>query len=144
MKFFVITTNLKDYFLDIKNGFKFIGLPERNKRTLVTLVPGDRIFFYISKLGLFAAEVEVTGPYFYSTSKVWSDDVFLYPCRVHTKPLLFEASLDKMIDVRLILDDLEMITNKRYWGTCFMGSFRTISEKDARLLENKLKEKNRR
>lgn len=137
----MIITNQNDYKIDLKNNFVFVGFPDRNRKTIQTMKPGDKIIFYILKKSVFMAVVEVTGNYFYSEEKHWSDDFDLWPHRIKTKPLVFIDDFVKGIYIKEIWDNLDFITNKTKWGSQVMGSYRKISRNDFNIIFNAIKER---
>ena len=105
--YYMIVTNEIDYEWDIDNKFVCAGFPDRNKKSLKQMNPGDRIIYYVTKQSKFMAAVEVVGEYFYSEEPIWDDPYDLWPHRIHTKPLVFIESCDEGVFIKDIWDDLE-------------------------------------
>ena len=149
MNYYMIITNKWDYVIDLENKFNIAGFPDRQKRQVEQMKPGDKIVYYVTKESKFCAISEVTGKYFYSTDQVWDDFYNLYPCRINTKPLYYsEAKVSstgltckvKGVFIKDIWDNLSFITNKNKWGSQVMGSFRKLSKEDYEVIEKSLKE----
>lgn len=91
---------------------------------------GDRFIFYAPKTGInegntvqaFVTHGTVTGdaPY----QKAWADTEHTTWVRTATYDTVHE------VPVKLMLDDLEFVTNPRYWGMAFRRSLFEITQKD--------------
>ena len=139
-KHFMISTSEFDFAVDMSNELKVIGLPERNKRTAMSLKPGDKIVFYVSKLSIIGGIAEVTGEYFYEKKRIWSDLYDLWPHRVPARPVYLIKNITEGIKAKDLLDDLLLVRNKHAkWGCYFQGSFKNISAHDYLVFENALK-----
>ncbi len=64
MNYYMVVTTEIDYEWDIDNHFKCAGFPERNRKSLQMMNPGDGIIYYVTKRSKFMAAVEVAGEYF--------------------------------------------------------------------------------
>ena len=128
--YFMIITNRDDYKCDIKNKFQCVGFPARNELSARKMEIGDKIVFYVTKKSVFTAVVEVTGKYFFSQERIWSDYYDLWSHRVKTKPLTYIENVSDGVYIKDIWDDLEFIKNKHKWGSQVQGSFRYLNEHD--------------
>lgn len=128
--YYMIITNRDDYKCDIKNGFSCVGFPARNESSARRMEVGDRIIFYVTKKSVFMAAVEVTGDYFYSRERIWSDDLELWSHRVKTRPLAYIKDFGDGVYIKDIWDNLDFIKNKKKWGSQVLGSFRYLTEHD--------------
>ena len=128
--YYMIITNEDDYESDLKNEFRFLGFPDRNRISVKNMKIGDRVIVYVSKKSVFMACVEVTGKYFYSESKVWSDSYDLWPHRIYTTPIKAIDNVKKGIYIKEIWENLSFIKNKHKWGSQVQGSFRRLSKED--------------
>lgn len=142
-KYYMIVTNEIDYEWDIDNQFVCAGFPDRNKKSLQQMEPGDKIIYYVTKHSKFMAAVEVVGDYFYSEEPIWDDPYDLWPHRIHTKPLIFIENCEDGVFIKDIWDDLEFIKNKVKWGSQVQGSFRKLSENDYNVIYEAIIEKKR-
>jgi len=128
--YYMITTSVDDFKVDIKNKLSIIGLPDRNEKSIRKFDIGDKIIFYISKLSLFGGIAEVVSQYFYDRKQIWTDPYDLWPHRVFTKPIYLIDDFTKMIFVKDIWEELEFIKKKKKWGVYVQGSFKRLSEHD--------------
>ena len=141
MNYYMIVTNEIDYEWDIDNKFQCAGFPERNKKSIKQMKPGDKIIYYVTKISKFMAAVEVSGPYFYSEKEIWDDPYDLWPHRIKTKPICYLENPDEGIYIKDIWDDLEFIKNKVRWGSQVQGSFRSLSEHDYNVIIEAIKKR---
>lgn len=139
--YFMIITNEFDYECDVKNNFKFIGFPTRNRISVQKMKIGDKVLFYVTKHSKFVAAVEIVGTYFYSNDRVWTDYYDLWPHRIKTTPLVFFDKVENGIYIKDIWDDLGFIKNKGKWGSQVQGSFRNITEADFHVILRSLERK---
>ena len=141
--YFMIITNEDDYECDLENEFIFLGFPDRNRTSVKNMKIGDRVIVYVSKKSVFMAAVEITGKYFYSEKRVWSDPYDLWPHRIHTKPVHVIENIKKGVYIKEIWDNLSFIKNKHKWGSQVQGSFRKLSESDFNVIINAIEERNK-
>lgn len=139
--YYMIITTPTDYRLDVKNEFKFVGFPERNRNSVMKFKEGDKIIVYVTQKSSFAAVLEVVGEPYCSYTQVWDDEYILYPYRVNTSPLFYAKGNSEMTFIKDIWDDLTFITNKRKWGSQVQGSFRKICQKDFETIKKSLLKK---
>lgn len=143
LKYYMIVTNEIDYGWDIDNQFACAGFPDRNKRALRQMEPGDKIIYYVTKHSKFMAITEVVGEYFYSEQPIWDDLYDLWPHRIHTKPMIFIEKCEEGVFIKDIWDNLEFIKNKTRWGSQVQGSFRKLSENDYHVIYEGIMKKKR-
>ena len=137
----MIITTPTDYRLDVKNEFKFVGFPARNKNAIMKFKEGDKIVVYVTQKSSFAAILDVVGAPYCSHTQVWEDEYNLYPCRVNTSPLFYAKETSGMTFIKDIWDDLTFITNKNKWGSQVQGSFRKLCKKDFETIAKSLLKK---
>lgn len=142
-KYYMIVTNEIDYEWDIDNQFVCAGFPDRNKKSLQQMEPGDKIIYYVTKHSKFMAITEVVGEYFYSEQPIWDDPYDLWPHRINTTPIVFIESCDDGVFIKDIWDNLNFIKNKIKWGSQVQGSFRKLSENDYNVIYEAIIEKKR-
>ena len=105
--------------------------------------PGDRIVFYLTKIGKFGGSVRITSEMFEDREPLWpgkpgSPDP--YPWRFHTEPELILDD-DDLLSAEDVEDDLEHIRKWRAdrWKLAFQGQLRTVSDADAELLQERMR-----
>lgn len=102
---------------------------------LSELVVGDILVFYKNREG-FAGIWQVVQPYYRDESKIWDDGI--YPNRVKIEPVI-ALKPENYVDVKTMVNDLEMIKHPLYYGLAFRRNLVDISEKDFTLIKSKLK-----
>lgn len=141
-KYFIITTSPENFEIDReKSGFTVQGLKDKHKKTVQKWKPGDRIVYYINKIGKFGAISEITSGYYRDETKIWTEDDELWPSRAKSKPILV-LEKDEFLDVRRYIDKLTFIKEKfspEFWGLAFQGSIREIPEEDYQLIESEMR-----
>lgn len=143
MSYYMIITNEDDYECDLENDFSFLGFPDRNRDSVKKMKIGDKVIVYVSKKSVFMAAVEISGKYFYSEKRVWSDLYDLWPHRIFTKPLHVINKTSKGVYIKEIWNNLSFIKNKHKWGSQVQGSFRKLSEADFKTIINAIEERNK-
>ncbi len=141
-RYFIITTSPENFERD-RDTIKFTvqGLKDKHKRTVQKWNSGDRIVYYINKIGKFGAIAEITSSYYRDTSKIWTDDDELWPSRAESRPVIV-LEKDEFLDVRRYIDKLSFIKNKYssdHWGLAFQGSVREIPEEDYQFIESEMR-----
>ncbi|KKP40233.1 MAG: hypothetical protein UR30_C0005G0014 [Candidatus Peregrinibacteria bacterium GW2011_GWC2_33_13] len=101
---------------------------------LIELSEGDILVFYKAKKGI-AGIWKVTKTYYRSESKIWNDGI--YPNRVNIEPVI-SLKPEQYVDVRTMVDDLEMVKHPLYFGLAFRQNLADISQKDYELIKSKL------
>ena len=113
--YYMIITTPADYKLDVKNEFKFVGFPERNRNSVMKFRKGDKVIVYVTQKSSFAAVLEITGEPYCSYTQVWDDEYILYPYRVSTSPIFYAKANSEMVFIKDIWDGLSFIKNKHKW-----------------------------
>lgn len=141
-KYYIITTSPENFERDRKTaGFSVQGLKEKHRKTVQKWEPGDRIIYYINKIGKFGAIAEVTSKYYRDETKIWTEDDELWPSRAKSKPIIV-LDRDEFLDARRYIDKLSFIKEKfspEYWGLAFQGSVREIPEEDYQFIESEMR-----
>jgi len=120
-KYYIITTSPENFEID-KEGSKFTvqGLKDKHKKTAQKWRPGDRIIYYINKIGKFGAIAEIKSGYYRDETKIWTEDDQLWPTRAKSKPVII-LDKDEFLDARKYVDKLSFIKDKfspEYWESC--------------------------
>lgn len=134
-RYFLITISRDNLEATIKHNL--IGLPAKCKNSIQMLKDGDTIVFYISKKRVgysgrndsvcdFGPIAKITGPPFFDEKPIWkSRTPENYPWRMN-----ISIVLNKRVNARALIDDLNFIRNKHRWGLYFIHSIRSIMEED--------------
>ena len=122
--------------------FTVIGMKERRRNQALTMVPGDRIVLYLTKVMRFAAAIRLTGELYEDREKIWPGKpgaADAYPWRFACEPELVLAEPD-WLPAESLRHELEHILKwpPEHWKLAFQGQLRTISESDAALLMERM------
>jgi hypothetical protein len=105
--------------------------------------PGDRIVFYLTKVGRFAGSVLIASEMFEDREPLWPGkpgNPDSYPWRFRTEPeLILEEG--GMLPAEEVKDELEHVRKwpAEHWKLAFQGQLRTVSEADAELLLSRMR-----
>lgn len=143
-KTWVLTGSLDNFRATRDHGFKVIGMKERRRRLAEQVEPGDRIIFYVTGVQAFGGVVRVTGEMFEDRTKIWPGkpkNPDPYPWRFETEP---ELILDEehFVPAVELASELEHVQKwpAEHWHLAFQGQLRTISDADAKLIDDRLRE----
>jgi hypothetical protein len=139
----VLTGSPENFAATRDHGFKVIGMKEGRRRMAEQVEPGDRIFFYLTKVQEFAAVVRVTGEMYEGRKKIWPGKpgkADPYPWRFETEPELVLADDDRA-PAEGIAQQLEHVRKwpPEHWKLAFQGQLRTVSDDDAAVIEDALR-----
>lgn len=137
-KTWILTGSPENFAVTRERGFTLIGLKERRRAQALEIEPGDRIVFYLTKVGRFAASVRIIGELFEDRTPVWPGKpgrADAYPWRFATEPEVVLAE-DDFVPAEELKDELEHIRKwpREHWKLAFQGQLRTVSDADARRL----------
>src|SRR3954470_1618289 len=140
----VLTGSLDNFKATREHGFEVIGAKEKRRRMAEQIEPGDQIVFYVTGVQAFGGIVRVTGEMFEDRAQLWPGKPGkrdAYPWRFETEPVvtLEEAAFVPAED---LAGDLEHVRKWpiEHWHLAFQGQLRTVSAKDAQLLERHIRE----
>jgi hypothetical protein len=139
MQYWLVVTSRANFVLDRDTlRFRSQGLPLRYSRSVKKMAKGDKVLYYIMGLQRFGAIAAITGDYYESNDKLWTDESEMWParCPSHAELVLQD---DELIDAKKLVPDLSFIQNKENWGSYLQGSIRIIPEDDFRLVESEMK-----
>jgi EVE domain len=142
-KTWILTGSPENFAATREHGFRLIGMKERRRNQALAMEPGDRIVFYLTQVGRFAASARIAGALFEDRTPVWPGkpgNPDLYPWRFPTKP---EVVLDEAdwVSAETLKEDLEHVRKwpSEHWRLAFQGQLRTVSDADAELLLHRLR-----
>jgi predicted RNA-binding protein len=143
-KTWVLTGSLENFRTTREHGFRVIGAKEGRRGLAEQIEVGDRIVFYVTMLQAFGGSVRVTGEMYEDREKIWPGKpgkADPYPWRFQTEP---EVVLDEddFVPALELASELEHVRKwpLRHWQLAFQGQLRTVSDRDAALLERRLRE----
>jgi len=139
----ILTGSPENFEATRERGFTVIGMKERRRLMAEQFEPGDRIVFYLTKVKAFGAIVRVTGELYEDRSKIWPGKpgkADLYPWRFETEPELVLEERD-WVPAEELADDLEHVRKwpREHWTLAFQGQLRTVSDADARAIEDRMR-----
>ncbi len=144
-KTWILTGSLDNFRATREHGFRVIGAKEKRRRIAEQIEPGDEIVFYVTGVQAFAGIVRVTGEMCEDRSRIWpgkpsSPDP--YPWRFETEP---ETILDEedFVPAVELAGRLEHVRKwpAQHWQLAFQGQLRIVSDADARLLGESIRER---
>jgi EVE domain len=140
----ILTGSPENFAATRERGFRLIGMKERRRGMAEQVEPGDRLVFYLTQVGRFAASVRVTSGMFEDREKVWPGKPGApdpYPWRFETEP---EIVLDEAawVDAQELKEDLEHVRKwpAEHWRLAFQGQLRAVSDADAAVLVDRLRD----
>lgn len=134
----ILTGSPENFAASRERGFRVIGMKERRRRQALEMQPGDRIVFYLTKVGAFAGAVRIASGMYEDREPIWPGKPGAadpYPWRFRTEP---EVVLDEAdwVPAEALKDELEHVRRwpAEHWKLAFQGQLRTVSDADARIL----------
>ena len=143
MKTWILTGSPENFEATRERGFRVIGMKEIRRRMAEQIEPGDKIVFYLTRVKAFAGIVRVTGEMYEDRTKIWPGKpgkVDAYPWRFETEPELVLDEPDH-VPAEELAGELEHCAKwpREHWTLAFQGQLRSVSDADARLLEERLR-----
>lgn len=134
----ILTGSPDNFAATREHEFRIIGMKERRRKQALQMELGDRIIFYLTQVGQFAASVKLAGELFEDRTPIWpgkKGNPDPYPWRFETEPELV-LSEENYLDAATVKDQLEHIQKwpPEHWKLAFQGQLRTISEHDTNAL----------
>ena len=139
----VLTGSLENFRINVERGFDVIGVKERRRRQAAEFEPGDEIVFYVTGLQAFGGIARVKSEMFEEREPIWPQGrkkhLEDYPWRVRAEPVVVLAE-EEFLSAAEIAPELEHVSKwpAEHWQLAFQGQLRTVSERDATLLRERL------
>ena len=139
----ILTGSPENFAATREHGFGVIGAKEGRRRIAEQIEPGDRIFFYLTRVQAFGGSVRVTGPMYEDRARIWPGKpgkADAYPWRFPTEPeLVFDE--DRWVPAEELAPQLEHVRKwpLEHWQLAFQGQLRPISDADAGVLDDALR-----
>ena len=142
-KTWVLTGSLENFRATRERGFRLIGAKEKRRGMAEGIHPGDEIVFYVTGVQAFGGIVRVTSEMFEDRAKVWPGKpgkVDPYPWRFETEPVQVLEE-ESFVPACELAPELEHVAKwpLEHWHLAFQGQLRTVSERDARLLQERIR-----
>jgi len=143
-KTWILTGSPENFAATRERGFRVIGMKELRRNMAEQMEPGDEIVFYLTRIKAFGGTVRITGEMYEDRAKIWPGKpgkVDPYPWRFETEPVLI-LDEDQYVPAEELAPELEHVRKwpLEHWTLAFQGQLRTVSEADAALLRERLRE----
>lgn len=143
-KTWILTGSPENFAATREHGFSVIGMKEMRRNMAEQIEPGDEIVFYLTRIKAFGGVVRVTGEMYEDRTKIWPGKpgkVDPYPWRFDTEPVLI-LDEHEYVPAEELAPELEHVRKwpLEHWTLAFQGQLRTVSEADAALLRERLRE----
>ena len=147
-KSWILTGSLENFRIYVERGFDVIGFKERRRLQAREFEPGDEIFLYVTGVQAFGGLARVTSRVFEDRTPIWPQTASRnnirkahedYPWRVEAEPV---AVLDEgeFVPAEELVPELDHAAKwpAEHWHLAFQGQLRTIGERDAALLRDRV------
>jgi hypothetical protein len=143
-KTWVLTGSLDNFRATREHGFEVIGAKERRRGMAEQIEPGDLIVFYVTGVQALGGIIRVTGDMFEDRTPLWPGkprNPDPYPWRFETEPVV-TLEEDLFVPAVEVVGELEHARAwpPEHWHLAFQGQLRTVSDRDAELLERRIRE----
>jgi hypothetical protein len=143
-KTWVLTGSLDNFRATREHGFEVIGAKERRRGMAEQIEPGDLIVFYVTGVQALGGIIRVTGDMFEDRTPLWPGkprNPDPYPWRFETEPVV-TLEEDLFVPAVEVVGGLEHARKwpPEHWHLAFQGQLRTVSDRDAELLERRIRE----
>jgi hypothetical protein len=139
----ILTGSPDNFAATRERGFRLIGMKQGRRRQAMEIEPGDRIVFYLTRVGRFGGSVVIASEMFEDRAPVWPGkpgNPDPYPWRFETEP---DVVLDEheWVPAEELKDDLEHVRKwpPEHWKLAFQGQLRAVSDADAGVLLARLR-----
>ena len=139
----ILTGSLENFRINVERGFDVIGFKERRRRQAQEFEPGDEIVFYVTGVQAFGGIARVRSAMLEDRDPIWPQGrkkrPEAYPWRVEAEPLLV-LDEDEFVPAGELAPELEHVRKwpAEHWHLAFQGQLRTVGDRDARLLRERL------
>jgi hypothetical protein len=143
-KTWVLTGSLDNFRATAEHDFRLIGMKERRRRLAEQVSKGDVIVLYVTGVQAFGGSLKVVGDMFEDRMKIWPGkpkNPDPYPWRFETAPVIVLEEED-FVPAEVLAQQLEHVRKwpAEHWHLAFQGQLRTISYKDAVVIDRALRD----
>jgi len=143
-KTWILTGSPENFAATRERGFSVIGMKEMRRNMAEQIEPGDEIVFYLTRIKAFGGVVRVTGVMYEDRTKIWPGKpgkADPYPWRFDTEPVLI-LDEHEYVPAEELAPELEHVRKwpREHWTLAFQGQLRIVSDADAALLRERLRE----
>lgn len=93
----------------------------------------DPCLAYVTRECVFAGFGKITSSYYYDESAIWADGTF-----PHRLGIELNLDLDRTVDIRPLVNNLDFITDKKHWPVFLRGGVAKISLADFNLVKSSI------
>jgi hypothetical protein len=139
----ILTGSLENFRINVERGFDVIGFKEGRRRQAELFEPGDEIIFYVTGVQAFGGSARVRSAMFEDRTPIWPQGKKKkpepYPWRVEAEPELVLDEED-FVPAEELATELDHVRKwpAAHWHLAFQGQLRTVGERDASLLRERL------
>lgn len=144
MNYWMLVSSPENFEISRKMNFRLAGMKSRHRKKAIDVRVGDKVIFYMTKIGSFGATAEVKSEFFEDEKLVWVSDKpdEFYPFRFKIEP---EIVVDEksFVSADELKDQLEYVKKwpKEHWKLAFQGNVHKLPEGDYRLINSALKKR---
>ena len=126
-------------------GYAVIGMKERRRRLAESMMPGDRVIFYVTRVAAFGGAIRLVSDMFEDRAPVWPGkpgNPDAYPWRFRSEPEVALAE-SEWVPAEDVKDRLEHVRKwpAEHWKLAFQGQLRVVSDHDADVLVTAMRER---
>ena len=121
-----------------ERGYTVIGMKERRRRLAESMLPGDRVVFYVTRAGAFGGSIRLVSDMYEDREPIWPGKpgkADPYPWRFRSEPEIVLAE-SQWVPAEAVKDALEHVRKwpPEHWKLAFQGQLRMVSDHDAGVL----------
>lgn len=131
MKYWILVTHPKNF--EVMKAKNIAAMKAKRKSFAEQVMPGDKVVFYLTKIGKFGGAAEFTSKFREDKSKIFTEEKpgEVHPWRFDVK---FEAKLDERdyVPSENFKDKLKYLKKwpAKYWKLGFQGNVHEIGKED--------------
>ncbi len=141
MNYWMLVSSPENFEISRSLGFDLAGMKSRHRKKAVDVRVGDKVIFYMTKIGCFGGTAEVIGEYYEDTKKIWTSDKpnEIYPFRFKIKPEII-LNVENFVKSDVVGQDMEYTKKwpKEHWKLAFQGNVHRLPEHDYLLIKKTL------
>jgi hypothetical protein len=143
-KTWILTGSLDNWRATADHGYRVIGMKQGRRRLAEQVAKGDLIIFYVTGVQAFGGMVRVVGDMYEDRAKIWPGKPGKpdpYPWRFQTEPVIV-LDEEELVPAETLAQQLEHVRKwpREHWHLAFQGQLRTVSYRDAAVLERALRD----
>ncbi len=141
MNYWMLVSSPENFEISRTLGFGLAGMKSRHRKKALDVQVGDKVIFYMTKIGCFGGTAEVISEFYEDTEKIWISDKpnEVYPFRFRIKPEVI-LELGSFVKSEEVGPNMEYTKKwpKEHWKLAFQGNVHRLPEHDYLLIKNSL------